>query len=635
MRTAALPARKTAECRVCNVRLLLLLLHFTPDQAGPVSAVIEVVLLLSRSLLPFFDSALSGAFSWPSALRQPSVPALTELLRGVVPASGPPRSPSPRRLDFLGASFPSPMASPALGPPVASLPASGKSPASSSDHSFLVIPPGPGPSAPDPFPMDLPGLASIRVPPLPCAATSLDLRRVLGPPSAPARASAPRPLLCSPLAAPPLPLRVSAPVFPLGPPLLSAPAPTLLPRRGFAQTLIRPATAAKVNAFGDAVRSAPFVHCGFFPVSSSDTEVSSMASEAGRALTHFRGMFCDFVAELGESSTLFLHTKSVPNPRELRTRAIAKNAPSTLQLYLRSWSAWVSHAARFGFDPADPPPGSVPQWLQLTSAPSGLSTSSFKALSWMARVAGLPSLHSQLQTPLCTAFLSATGPVEKREALPFSVSFVAWLERRIIDPACPVPDCIVIGSVLCLTWASLRWNDGLWSPPSRVVLQANSLSGLATRTKSCRASMSWGCQLLGLTCTSASCWGISWVNALQQCVADTSRLFPARVVDFLLPVLSPDSTHPVFVAPLHRSRAMPWLRSLLQEHWRLHSDLPPPSEHALYGVHSGKATVLSWARQLHLDPELRRLQGHHRPSAMEGSVRVYSRDDIAAPGRHH
>ena len=197
-----------------------------------------------------------------------------------------------------------------------------------------------------------------------------------------------------------------------------------------------------------------------------------------------------------------------------------------------------------------------------------------------------------------------------------------------MDPACPVPECIVIGSVLCLTWASLRWNDGLWSPPSRVVLQASSLSGLATRTKSCRASMPCRCQLLGLTGTSASCWGISWVNALQQCVADTSRLFPARVVDFLLPVLSPDSTHPVFVAPLHRSRAMPWLRSLLQEHWRLHSDLPPPSEHALYGVHSCKATVLSWERQLHLDPELRRLQGHHRPSAMEGSVRVYSRDDI-------
>ena len=425
-----------------------------------------------------------------------------------------------------------------------------------------------------------------------------------------------------------MPLRVPAPVFPRGPPVLSAPVPALFPRRGSVHASMRPAPAVKVNAFGDSVRSAPFVHSGFFPVSSADTEASSMSSEAGRALDHFRGLFCDFVAELGASSTLFLHTKSVPNPRELRTRAIAKNAPSTLQLYLRSWSAWVSHATGSGFDPADPPPGSVPQWLQLTSAPSGLSTSSFKALSWMARVAGLPSLHSQLQTPLCTAFLSATGPVEKREALPFSVSFVAWLERRVMDPACPIPECIVIGSVLCLTWASLRWNDGLWSPPSRVVLQAGSVSGLATRTKSCRASMPWGCQLLGLTGTSASCWGISWINALQQCVADTSRMFPARVVDFLLPVLSPDSSHPVFVAPLHRSRAMPWLRSLLQEHWRLHSDLPAPSEHALYGVHSCKATVLSWARQLHLDPELRRLQGHHRPSAMEGSVRIYSRDDI-------
>ena len=158
---------------------------------------------------------------------------------------------------------------------------------------------------------------------------------------------------------------------------------------------------------------------------------------------------------------------------------------------------------------------------------------------------------------------------------------------------------------------------------SRVVLRSGSLSGLATRTKSCRASMRWGCQLMGLTGTPASCWGISWLNTLQQCVADTSRLFPPPPVWWISCFRSCVRTPlPVFVAPLHRSRAMPWLRSLLQEHWRSHSDLPPPAEHTLYGVHSCKATVLSWARQLHLDPELRRLQGHHRPSAMEGSVRV-------------
>ena len=197
-----------------------------------------------------------------------------------------------------------------------------------------------------------------------------------------------------------------------------------------------------------------------------------MAESAERSLVHFRNMFCDLVQDLGDRCTLFLHTKSLPNPRELRTRAIAKNAPSTLQLYLRAWSAWVLHSRRSGFDPSDPPPGALPQWLHLTSAPSGLSTVSFKALSWMARVVGLPSVHAQLHTPLCTAFLTASGPVEKREALPFSVSFVAWLERRVTDPGTGPTEVIVLGSVLCTLWASLRWNDALWSPPARVVLQA-------------------------------------------------------------------------------------------------------------------------------------------------------------------
>ncbi|CAE7277035.1 unnamed protein product [Symbiodinium sp. CCMP2592] len=334
--------------------------------------------------------------------------------------------------------------------------------------------------------------------------------------------------------------------------------------------------------------------------------------------------------ELGDRCTLFLHTKLVPAPRELQARAIAKNAPSTLQLYLRSWSAWVRHCILSGIDPADPPPGALPSWLQLTSAPSGLSTTSFKALSWMAKVAGLPSIQVQLHTPLCSAFLSSTGPVEKREALLLSVSFVVWLERSVMDPTTLLAEVLLRGSVLCLIWSSLRWNDGLWSPPSRVILQSGStaLTGVATRTKSCRANMPWGCQLFGLTGSPSACWGISWLNALQQCLSDTKRTFPDRTVDFLLPVLGPDPASPVFVSPLHRSRAMPWLRALLQEHWHLHSPEACPPEHSMYGVHSCKATVLSWARQLNLDPELRRLQGHHRPSSMEGSVRVYSRDDI-------
>lgn len=46
------------------------------------------------------------------------------------------------------------------------------------------------------------------------------------------------------------------------------------------------------------------------------------------------------------------------------------------------------------------------------------------------------------------------------------------------------------------------------------------------------------------------------------------------------------------------------------------------------GVHSCKVTFLSWSRQLGLDEELRRHQGHHRAPAGGGCVDLYSRDDV-------
>ena len=63
---------------------------------------------------------------------------------------------------------------------------------------------------------------------------------------------------------------------------------------------------------------------------------------------------------------------------------------------------------------------------------------------------------------------------------------------------------------------------------------------------------------------------------------------------------------------MKRAQAMPWLRSLLAEHRATHSSKPCPDHFCLFGVHSRKATLLAWARQLHLDLDLRRHQGHHR-----------------------
>ncbi|CAE7657435.1 unnamed protein product [Symbiodinium sp. CCMP2592] len=321
---------------------------------------------------------------------------------------------------------------------------------------------------------------------------------------------------------------------------------------------------------------------GSLPLASASDSGSSMAAAAEAALVTLRAAFCDAVQDLGDDCTLWLHTKLVPSPRELQTRAVAKFAPSTLTVYLRLWSAWVLHCRRFGFSCSDPASGTVPDWLHRNAAPSGLATSAFKSLSWMSRIAGLPSLAAQLQTPLCTAFLTATIPIERRESLPFSVSFVAWLERRVMCPDTPARDALVMGSVLCLIWSSLRWNDGLWSPPGRLVLQYDSsaVTGLATRTKSCRASMPWGCQLFGLTGGPSACWGLSWLNGHPT-------PFPRPVRGFSI--------------------------ALACSGYRIlgHGfSFAPVAGHALAPGIVGRTL------------------GHHRPSAMEGSVRVYSRDDV-------
>jgi len=56
-----------------------------------------------------------------------------------------------------------------------------------------------------------------------------------------------------------------------------------------------------------------------------------------------------------------------------------------------------------------------------------------------------------------------------------------------------------------------------------------------------------------------------------------------------------------------------------------------------YSIHGMKATLLSWGAQLGhkgvITDEMRRLQGHHKPS--QASVSLYSRDDVGGQLEFH
>ena len=419
---------------------------------------------------------------------------------------------------------------------------------------------------------------------------------------------APSPTLIPPLPAPKLRARSLPVLAPPGPAALAVP-PCSKPA-----AYIRKLTAPLPCTYrASGAAPAPSIMCAF---------------EAARDKLIARWLL--FVNLLASVSGLFVEASASSDPDFFISRVVATHAPSTLQRYLDMWSAWCLHCEIRRSSAHDPQPGVLPDWLRARSSPQGLATMPFKALSWFSRKAGLPLLRRQLDGAIARAFLSPSNPLEHRESLPFSLSFTAWLEGRVLCPETLPAETYMLGVLLCAIWASLRWGDLLWVPPARLHFQAPSaaLVGICVRTKTTKSGMPWGIYSPGLLGSATSSWTTRWLSVVKQVLADTKALHPHRVLDFLPAILSADAAHPVIVKPLFRDQAVPWIRSLLYHHWNLHSSEPMPAAFNLIAAHSAKTTLLSWARQLDMPAEPRRIQGHHRLSGSDKSVALYSRDDI-------
>ena len=363
---------------------------------------------------------------------------------------------------------------------------------------------------------------------------------------------------------------------------------------------------------------------------SSSVSTDSSASQAEQQYSALLVRWRDFLSELGSASALYTEAAASQNRDFLLDRAARKFAPSTLMRYFDAWLNWSSFCKLAAASPHDPPAGLLPDWLKSQSSRQGLATMQLRALAWFCKTAGLPKLQSCLCTPICQAFSVASHPTEHRESLPLSLSFVLYLEKCILDPLTSHADILRFGYLLLCIWCSLRWGDAIWCPPSRLHYQPQShaLVGICLRTKTTKRGMPFGILASGLCGTASQCWSLRFLSVLRQSVADTLALNPQRHIDFLPSSLSGSESRPIISAPLKRERMVLWLRGLLLKHWRLLCHDPAPAAFGLVAAHSLKCTLLSWARQLHLDSDLRRIQGHHRQSGSDRSVSLYSRDDI-------
>ena len=440
----------------------------------------------------------------------------------------------------------------------------------------------------------------------------------------------------------PLALEPPQPARPRSAPYLRAPAPTFPPKPPltvprFRETRAVDAQSRRQQTLPSSLQPS---HCPLpQPAPDMLVVVSARAPLTGSSMRQAFDdtkhqlllRFVSAVHAIGPASALFSEAASSAQADALIMRAASRFAPSTLNRYLNAWHAWTDFCSALDASPVCPASGVLPDWLYSQQSAQGLATGPLRALTWMSRTAGLPALLSCLESGLCRAFASASNPAEKREALPFSVSFVAWLERLVCSESSSHSEVFQVGTLLLAIWSSLRWNDALWAAPRRVVLRQadNCISGTSARTKTTRSGMPWGCSMLGLTGTATSCWGLRFWSVFRCVVSHTEASFPEMDIDYLPSVLSSASGTPCIVSPMLRPAAVPWIRRLLSRHWREHCSDPLPEAYSYVGVHSAKATVLSWARQLHLDPELRRIQGHHRGSGSDASLRLYSRDDVS------
>ena len=189
-----------------------------------------------------------------------------------------------------------------------------------------------------------------------------------------------------------------------------------------------------------------------------------MATLTDKAKLRLADQWAEIISQLGSASVLFQEASATRDPDRHLRHPVLRFAPSTLQRYLADWISWHTFCLAVSADPSDPPPGTLPDWLSVRASKQGLATGPLRALSWMARVAGLPCRQARLQLSIVRAFATATAPTERRESLPLPLSFVIWLERRVADPSAPPSEALFLGFLLIAVWASRPFASAACSP---------------------------------------------------------------------------------------------------------------------------------------------------------------------------
>ena len=242
-----------------------------------------------------------------------------------------------------------------------------------------------------------------------------------------------------------------------------------------------------------------------------------------------------------------------------------------------------------------------------------------KALRWAHKRLQIACLACVFQ-PICNSFHTQKSLGDRRESLPFSLFVLCQWERKILCANSTEFEILVLGSFLFLVWSGLRYSDMQRSKLSSWQFTLDELRGISWRTKTA-ANVSFGLISKGFLSWGEHSWLLKWLITLDD-LHSRSQSDPS--VDFVLPCCNPEGvTTPL--QPMSYAAALYHLRVLILLPWKsnLNWTPPTPSDYTLHGL---KSTLISWATQLNIPEEQRRLQGKHK--AVQSSTRLYGRDDV-------
>ena len=246
-----------------------------------------------------------------------------------------------------------------------------------------------------------------------------------------------------------------------------------------------------------------------------------------------------------------------------------------------------------------------------------------KALRWAVNHMKVECLRNIVYGGVVSSFDKQRSLSDRRETLPFSLYTLCMWEKQILRSTCSLVDIVVLGTFLVLAWSSLRFADAQRCNTTSLCYSDQVLRGICWQTKTV-SNLAWGLIGHGFLSHGSYDWLYRFLRTLDG-------IYHQHAGDMTIDFLFPSCTDEEVRLPLQAMEypeCLYFLRKYLQLFWHEGSTADLPLSAKSYTVHGLKSTMLSFASQLQIPEELRRIQGKHR--AVQSSTRLYSRDDVSS-----